>query len=124
MILLFGSHYGKDTSELDSGYLIWIIEKYDGADWVLIEECKKELSERLKLSFEPQSEQHRTIIQASDALCHLNKQLLSRIDLLEKCLIMATEFGTSRLNVDGYLQNPKLLEQHLQFIRDVNIRLN
>ena len=51
MRIFFGKHSGKDTSELDSGYLLWIIEKYEKANWTLIQECKKELSERLKLEW-------------------------------------------------------------------------
>lgn len=52
MKVLFGSkHYGKDISEVPSGFLVWCIEEYANADWLLIQECKKELSYRLKLEW-------------------------------------------------------------------------
>lgn len=54
MKILFGTtHYMKDTSEVPSGFLVWIIEEYSAADWTLIQACKQELASRLKLDFVP-----------------------------------------------------------------------
>lgn len=52
MKILFGTEfYGKDISEVPSSFLLWIIEKYEAADWLLIQACKKEFSERLKIEW-------------------------------------------------------------------------
>jgi hypothetical protein len=120
MLILFGSNYGKDTSELESSYLVWIIEKYDGAEWTLIQACKQELSARLKIDWLPKSDEQRYLETALSLSTKQVTKLLAQIDLLEKCLIMASCFGASRISVDGYLQNQKLLEQNLQLIKNAN----
>ncbi|MFI5404873.1 MAG: hypothetical protein ACHQ1D_00020 [Nitrososphaerales archaeon] len=50
--ILFGKKYfNHDITTVPSGFLIWCIEEYEAADWLLINECKKELSARLKLEW-------------------------------------------------------------------------
>lgn len=116
MIILFGKFYGKDTSELDSGYLIWVIESYDKADWSLIQACKQELFDRLKLDWQPPTPESKEI----ELLKYKQITLLQQIDTIEKCLIMATCFNATRIEVDGYLRNKEYLNQQLKLIRQVN----
>lgn len=119
MILLFGTHYGLDTSELDSGYLIWVIEKYEKADWSLIQACKQELFARLKLDWTPPIPEEDALKIKVKSQEKTIKSQSDKIDLLEKCLIMATCFKANRVTIDGYLQNPKLLNQNINLIRSI-----
>lgn len=81
MKILFGTtNYGRDTSEVDSGYLVWIIEQYDKADWTLVNACKKELSARLNLSWEPKSDEQRDLETALKQSTKQADKLLSRIE--------------------------------------------
>ncbi len=121
MKILFGTeHFGKDTSECPSGFLIWIIEKYLDADWLLINACKTELSSRLKIDWTLPTKKDVILSEQLEAEKKKVRALNSQIDLLEKCLIMSTGFGATRINVDGYLCNPKYLDQQLQLIKQAN----
>ena len=103
LIFFTKKHYGKDTSEVPSSLRIWIIESYDKADWTLIQECKKELSERLKLDFVPP--------QPPPGTDHLLKQLKAadnKIDMMAKFLHI---FGVDYHDTDKYYKYPSLLEQ-------------
>lgn len=86
MIVLFGSHYGSDTSELDSGYLLWIIEKYESADWTLLNACKSELASRLKLDWhkptDPETELQEKLDKAAKRIMELESRANQLTDLL------------------------------------------
>ena len=89
MILLFGTHYGKDTSELDSGYLIWIVEHYEKADWTLLNACKQELFARLKLDWQPPTDNETLYLRQRISLENLLEKRDKRIALLENLLGIA-----------------------------------
>lgn len=83
MKILFGKYYGKELSELDSAYLLWIIEHYENSDWRLINECKRELSSRLKLEWIQEdgvSEIKNKLSKLNSKLQHL-ELIISRTDL-------------------------------------------
>lgn len=104
MIIFFTKdHYGKDTSELPSSLLVWIIEHKD--DWALVQECKKELSERLKLDWQP----------VDTNLKKENEYLKSKITFIEKIMFV---FGISHWDTDKYCHSPQWLEE------DFNSALN
>lgn len=112
MKILFGKKYfGKDVSECPSNFLLWIIESYRDADIMLIRACKEELSQRLKLDWEP----------PTDAVATLTKQLTTartRIDLLEKIIAL---HGAAAISAEKYLRNPALLESDLQILRSLKL---
>lgn len=50
MKILFGTKFfGQDTSEVPSGFLVWIIEEYENCDYTLRKACQSELAHRLKI---------------------------------------------------------------------------
>lgn len=114
MIILFGQKYiGKDTSEVPSGFLIWIIESFEQADWVLINACKHELSARLKLDWQPPSPQLAPLRAELARIEQLNAHLLNVIGFAHICK------GNLYI-IEKYLNNPQLLESDLQSIQSLN----
>ena len=119
MKILFGKeHYGKNVSEVPSGFLVWIIEQYDKADWSLVDACKAELLGRLKVSWEPPTPPEITLRRQVSKLEKIVLEQKAQLDILEKCIIMATVFKANRIAVDGYLGNPKLLDSHIHLIKE------
>src|SRR3990167_1071026 len=114
MKILFGKHFGKDICELDSGYLIWIIESYDGADHTLIQACKAELSARLKLDWQPEDPQ-------LPKLQSEIKSLSDKIDLLERLLLVSIICKGNRIEIDGYLANPEMMESDFKLIQQIQL---
>mgnify|MGYP001562953117 CR=1 FL=1 len=109
MLITFGAKYlGKDTSECPSGFLIWIVESMDSANWSLIQASKQELSARLKLDWEPPPDELKDM-QASLALAH------SRIVTLEKIIALHRH---AAITAEKYIRSPELLEHDLAFIRE------
>jgi hypothetical protein len=93
MKIFFGQHFGKDVSELDSGYLVWIIESYPGADWLLIDACKKELSSRLKLDWEPPTLQDDALVQLHAEVVRLRGELIEeRMNWIRICKIHGIDY--------------------------------
>lgn len=102
LIFFTKDHYGKDTSELPSSLLVWIIEHKD--DWALVEECKKVLSERLKLDWQPQTDKDAEV----KKLKAKNSKLENKIDMMAKFLHI---FGVEYIDTDKYYRYPQLLQE-------------
>lgn len=105
LIFFTKDHYGKDTKELPSSLLVWIIEHKE--DWVLIQECKKELSERLKLDWQPQTDKDAEV----KKLKVKNSKLEKKIDMMAKFLHI---FGVEYIDTDKYYKHPQLLKEAWQ----------
>ena len=116
MKILFGTKFfGQDTIEVPSGFLVWIIEEYDKADWTLVQACKKELAARLKIDWS----EIRVEISEVKKISKRLKQAEDKIELLEKILLMSIFNKGNRIAIDGYLCNPSLLNQHINFIKEL-----
>lgn len=102
LIFFTKEYYGKDTKELPSSLLVWIIEQ--NKEWLLVNECKKELSERLKLDWQPSTDNDNEI----KKLKSKNSQLQNKIDMMAKFLHI---FGVEHYDTDKYYEYPKLLEE-------------
>ena len=119
MKIFFGSHYGKDISELESGYLIWIIEKYEAADWLLINECKKELSARLKLDWKEPEPHEYELMREIDKLKKANTELLEGKIFFEKICWL---FGIEEIDYMKYARSHQWLDEDIEFSIDENWR--
>ncbi len=117
MKILFGSNYGKDTSELESGYLVWIIEKYDKADWQLINACKSELSARLKLDWTPKSNELRDLETALKLSTKQVDTLLKQNDHLFKVIALSTICKGNEHILQSYLDNPNYADEIIGLIK-------
>lgn len=106
LIFFTKDHYGKDTSELPSSLLVWIIEHKE--DWVLVEACKKELSERLKLDWQP----------VDINLKKQNEYLKSKITFLEKIMFV---FGIGKWDTNSYCYIPEGLEEDFKMALNENV---
>lgn len=104
--LLFGKHIGKPITEVPSGYLVWIVEDYDGADWLLIDACKAELSARLKLDWSP-----------PDPLQHQLDRLTTDHQFLADLLFMSQICKGNPIILESYIHNPALLYEELKLLR-------
>lgn len=100
LIFFTKDHYGKDTSELPSSLLVWIIEHKE--DWLLVNECKKVLSDRLKLDWQPSSNDEINKLKAE------NNQLSNKVDMMAKFLHI---FGVEYIDTDKYYRYPQLLQE-------------
>lgn len=121
MKILFGNkYYGQDTSEVPSSFLIWVIEEYERAEWLLTSACKEELSARLKLDWSALNEREQDLIAQAAMSNSLNTKLLKRVDQLEKLLCMSISCKGNPYTLEMYLQNPELLEQNIKLIKQLN----
>lgn len=111
MIILFGSHYGSDTSELESGYLLWIIEKFDAADYTLVQACKDELSSRLKIEWV------KPVIENEDTLRKQIKTLKQQNDHLFKVIALSTMCKGNELILEQYLKDPGYADEIISLMR-------
>ena len=112
MQIFFGKHTGKHIEELDSGYLLFLIES-DFADWSLIQAAKLELSSRLKLDWE----------QPEPEIPKLQKQISKlKYDLyvMESLLTMSTYCKGNPIRLEGYMMNPTMLEMDLEVVKEIN----
>lgn len=105
LIFFTKEHYGKDHKELPSSLLVWIIEQ--NKEWLLVNECKKELSERLKLDWQPSTDKDNEI----KKLKVKNSQLENKIDMMAKFLHI---FGVEYVDTDKYYKYPQLLQEDWQ----------
>ena len=112
--IFFGKHIGKKLSELDSGYLIWVIEHYDKADWLLINECKKELSERLKLDWEMPTYKEKEL---RDQVAALSETVTT----LENALFLSMFQKGNPLQIEQNLRDPLYAKEIISLIRQVNL---
>src|SRR3990167_1326358 len=114
MLILFGQKYlGKDTSEVPSGFLIWIIESFEQADWNIINAAKQELSARIKLDWKPPTDEEE--IMRKEII-----RLTNRTHQLESLLAMSTICKGNQIILDAYTHNPTLLEQDIKIIQSLN----
>lgn len=115
MLITFGKKYfGKDTVELPSHHLLWILESYEECDLHLRTACQKELGHRLSLNFDSDTE--KKLYETHNKLARFQK----RIDHLEALLAMSTTLGANRFILEGYDLNPELLRQDLNIINQLN----
>lgn len=108
---------GKDTAELPSGYLVWILESYTDCDFNLREACKLELSERLSIDFTPAHPMD------SDRIAQLQKELNSSETErahFRDLICMAIICKGNPLIIEMYANNKPLMMQNLKIIREVN----
>jgi len=114
MKIYFGKYPGLDTSEIPSGYLVWIMEEYDKCDLPLREACKKELSHRLSLDFSSHIER--------DLYAHMKEvqRLHNRVAHLESLLCMCSFWGIRRYIIEKYINNPQLLNSDIKLISQAN----
>ena len=117
MQIFFGKHSGKHIEELDSGYLLWIIEFYEKADWLLINACKAELSSRLKLDWTPPDTEENKIKKLNILLTRAQ----SRIVQLESLLAMAIICRGNKYIIHTYECNQSLLESDLLLIQEIQL---
>ena len=105
--ILFGKKYfNHEITTVPSGFLVWCIESYDNADWMLINECKKELSARLKLDWtEPEPE--------VPILRRKLKAAESRIEHLENVIVISTMCGGNWMRVEAMINSPELVNEFL-----------
>lgn len=108
MTILFGKHTGKRIDELESSYLLWLIEFCESADWTLITACKSELSSRLELDWSPPPDELK-VMQASLDTAR------ARIITLEKIIALHRH---AAISAEKYIRNPALIEHDLAFIRE------
>lgn len=113
MKIFFGKHIGKDIEELESSYLIWVIES-DFAEWTLVDACKKELSARLKIDWQPPSPQLAPLRAELSRIEQLNAHLINVIGFAHICK------GNPYI-IEKYLNNLQLLESDLQSIQSLNL---
>ena len=113
MSFILCKHSGKHIEELDSSYLLFIIES-DFAEWSLINACKQELSARLKLDWQPPTDEEKIMRQELI-------RLIDRIHQLESLLVMATICKGNQIILDGYAHNPALLQQDIKILQSLNI---
>lgn len=120
MKILFGTKYfKKDTSEVPSSFLIWVIEEYEGADTVIVMACKEELVERLKLNLNP-SEAELDLRAEVRTLRKENRRLLSGKIFFEKiCWI----FGIEEPDYMYYFRSQNLLDQDIEQYNKDGFRL-
>ena len=112
MQIFFGKHTGKHIEELDSSYLLFLIES-DFAEWSLINACKQELSARIKLDWKPPTDEEE--IMRKEII-----RLTNRTHQLESLLAMSTICKGNQIILDGYTHNPTLLEQDIKIIQSLN----
>lgn len=116
MKLLFGQkYYGKDTSEVPSGFLVWIIEEYDKAEWSLINACKTELSARMKLDWTPPTDKDRTIQRLTTEL----DTLRATNTILLDTVYMASIYRGNPYMIESFLASPKLMYDTIRNIKSV-----
>lgn len=126
MKILFGNaHYGKDTSECPSGFLIWIIEEYDKADWSLVNACKKELATRLKLDWvepDPNNNLMDVITNQKVEIRQLKaeaKRLLEGKIMFEK---IAWVYGVEPIDFERYAYTSALLDSEINDLVEDGMR--
>lgn len=117
MKILFGKHYGKDVSELESSYLLFVIES-DFADWTLTQACKKELSARLKLDWTPKSDEQRDLEAALKQSTKQVDKLMKEKDFLFDVLMMSVQCGGNYYTIEGYLNNPGYMYARIRQIKE------
>lgn len=121
MKILFGTtHYGKDTSECPSGFLIWIIEEYEKADWLLLRACKEELSARLKLDWSPKPDFVLDLETALKMSTNQVDKLLKERDHLFDVVMMSIQCRGNYYTVEGYLNNPGYMYTIMRQIKDAH----
>jgi hypothetical protein len=108
MKLLFGKHIGKSITEVDSSYLVFIIES-EWADWTLVNAAKQELSSRLKIDWQPPAPQLAPLRAELARIEEVNVHLLNVIGFVHIC-------KGNHYVIEKYMNNPKLLESDLQSI--------
>ena len=121
MKIYFSQKYlGKDTSELDSSYLVWILEQYQGCDVPLREACQKELSERLSLDFSPKSSEQMDVELALKMSIKQCEKLIKERDDLQNLIVMSYFVKGNRTILQMYANNPTLMNQDLKLIKEAN----
>lgn len=121
MKILFGEkYYGKDTSEVPSGFLIWIIEEFESADWLLINAAKQELAARLKIDWTPKSDEQRDLETALSLSTKQVEKLLKERDHLFDVVMMSIQCRGNYYTVESYLNNPGYMYSVMKLIRDAN----
>ena len=121
MKILFGEkYYGKDTSEVPSGFLVWLIEEYDKADWTLIDAAKQELAARLKIDWSPKSDHQQDLETALALSTKQVEKLLKERDHLFDVVMMSIQCRGNYYTVEGYLNDPKYMYSIMKMIKDVN----
>lgn len=116
MRIFFGKHYGKDTSEVDSGYLLFIIEKLESADYSLIQSCKAELFSRLKLDWQPPTPETQQIETLKAKLQKSQAEVAFLFDVIG----MSTICKGNPYIIDGYLHNRKYMYEVFKQIKEAN----
>ena len=109
-------HLGKDTSELDSSYLVWILENYEGCEYLLREACQKELSDRLGLDFTPT---HPSDEQRIEQLEKDLRSSESQRDNLEDLLVMSVSCKWNWMILGMYRNNRTLLLDQVNIMKEV-----
>lgn len=123
MKILFGEkYYGKDTSEVPSGFLVWIIEEFEQADWSLIQACKQELAGRLKLDWSPKSHEQQDLETALKLSTKQVDKLLKEKDFLFDVVMMSIQCRGNYYTVEGYLNNPGYMYTVMRMIKDAQIQ--
>lgn len=121
MKILFGQkYYGKNIEEVPSGFLVWIIEEYEKADWSLINAAKAELAHRLKLDWTPPTDQEKQLerrLHAAEA--KLTASIRERNHLLN-VVMMSVQCKGNPYTIESYLHSPGLLYSTMNQIKDAN----
>lgn len=119
MKILFGQkYYGKDTSEVPSGFLVWIIEEFQRADWSLINACKQELACRMKLDWEPPTQQEDLLQKEVDQLRKKLEAATREQEFLLDTVMMSIQCKGNRYILEGYLNNRPYMESIMRQIKD------
>lgn len=112
MKILFGKeHYGKDTSECPTGFLVWIIESYEKAEWLLIQACKSEISARLKLDWTMPVHPDEALRKYVNDLKRENARLLSGKIMFEKICWL---YGIEEIDYAKYFRSPQWLDNDIE----------
>lgn len=121
MKILFGQkYYGKDVSECPSGFLVWCIEEYSDADWLLIQAAKKELAARLKLDWSPKTDEQRDLETALKKSTKQVERLTKENEHLLDVVMMSIQCRGNYYTVESYLNNPGYMYNVINLIRDAN----
>lgn len=118
MRILFGEkYYGKSIEEVPSGFLVWIIEEFEQADWLLIQAAKKELAARLKLDWSPKTDEQHDLETALKKSTKQVERLTKENEHLLDVVMMSVQCQGNYCTVESYLNNPGYMYSVMGLLR-------